>query len=379
MRGPSRSVLGRLFLILACALSLALPASVRADPISELRQRATELQVEEEGLVLEIYGLDSRIEQAQARVDRVRARLATIRSEQEATRLRLGVARRTLRISQASLAATLHALYVEGGENDPLAVLLGAESFDDIVDGLDSLTRAAREHAYVAEQARVARAKIRRFARSLKRRAAEVAQLEAEAVDAADALADARAQKTAYLSQVRSDQAATAEEITTAEAEAAAARARAEALAAQPPVSVASFASAAAATAPATEEAEPEAPAAEEPAAEEPVEEEPVPEAEPLEPAPTQAPPSGARTMTVNATAYSGGGTTATGIPVGWGVVAVDPSVIPLGTRMTIPGYGEGVAADTGSAVIGAMIDVWVPTEAQADAWGVKTIEITLH
>ena len=53
--------------------------------------------------------------------------------------------------------------------------------------------------------------------------------------------------------------------------------------------------------------------------------------------------------MTVSATGYCLRGTTATGIPVGWGVVAVDPSVIPLGTRMTIPGYGEGVAADTGS------------------------------
>ena len=42
------------------------------------------------------------------------------------------------------------------------------------------------------------------------------------------------------------------------------------------------------------------------------------------------------------------------GLPVGWGVVAVDPTVIPLGTRMTIPGYGEGVAADDGSGIRGA-------------------------
>ena len=60
---------------------------------------------------------------------------------------------------------------------------------------------------------------------------------------------------------------------------------------------------------------------------------------------------------------------TSTGIPVGWGVVAVDPTVIPLGTRLTIPGYGEGVAADTGSAVRGADIDLWFPTLAQARAW----------
>jgi 3D (Asp-Asp-Asp) domain-containing protein len=83
--------------------------------------------------------------------------------------------------------------------------------------------------------------------------------------------------------------------------------------------------------------------------------------------------------MTVVATGYSLPGTTATGMPVGWGVVAVDPAVIPLGTRMTIPGYGEGVAADTGSAVKGATIDLWFPTTAQALAWGRRTVTITLH
>jgi 3D (Asp-Asp-Asp) domain-containing protein len=60
-------------------------------------------------------------------------------------------------------------------------------------------------------------------------------------------------------------------------------------------------------------------------------------------------------------------------------VVAVDPAVIPLGTRMTIPGYGEGIAADTGQGVSGDHIDLWFPTEAQAQAWGRRTVTITLH
>ena len=81
----------------------------------------------------------------------------------------------------------------------------------------------------------------------------------------------------------------------------------------------------------------------------------------------------------MSATGYSLRGRTATGVPAGWGVVAVDPSVIPLGTRMTIPGYGEGIAADTGSAVVGATIDLWFPTTAQALAWGRRAVTITLH
>ena len=83
--------------------------------------------------------------------------------------------------------------------------------------------------------------------------------------------------------------------------------------------------------------------------------------------------------MTVTATAYTLQGHTATGAPVGYGVVAVDPSVIPLGTRMTIPGYGEGVAADTGGAIQGAVIDLWFPTAAAAAGWGRRTVTITLH
>lgn len=54
-------------------------------------------------------------------------------------------------------------------------------------------------------------------------------------------------------------------------------------------------------------------------------------------------------------------GITATGVPVDRGIVAVDPSVIPLGTRMYIPGYGYAVAADTGGGIRGNMIDLGYP------------------
>jgi len=51
-------------------------------------------------------------------------------------------------------------------------------------------------------------------------------------------------------------------------------------------------------------------------------------------------------------------GIAATGVPVRRGIVAVDPSVIPLGSRIYVPGYGEAVAADTGWAVVGNIIDL---------------------
>jgi 3D (Asp-Asp-Asp) domain-containing protein len=65
-------------------------------------------------------------------------------------------------------------------------------------------------------------------------------------------------------------------------------------------------------------------------------------------------------------------------MPAGQGVVAVDPSVIPLGTRMYVLGYGSGVAADVGSGIKGAIIDLWM-TPARCASWGRRTVTITIY
>ncbi len=78
-------------------------------------------------------------------------------------------------------------------------------------------------------------------------------------------------------------------------------------------------------------------------------------------------------------TGYALPGRTATGIPVGWGVAAVDPSVIPLGTHISVPGYGDAVAADVGGSIVGSRVDLWFPTVAQAHQWGLRTVTIALH
>lgn len=93
------------------------------------------------------------------------------------------------------------------------------------------------------------------------------------------------------------------------------------------------------------------------------------------------APPAShpAELITVVALGYSIAGATATGLPAGVGTVAVDPAVIPLGTVLMIPGYGRGVAADTGGAIRGATIDLWFSTAAEARAWGRRAVTIELH
>ncbi|MET0786656.1 MAG: LysM peptidoglycan-binding domain-containing protein [Paenisporosarcina sp.] len=104
--------------------------------------------------------------------------------------------------------------------------------------------------------------------------------------------------------------------------------------------------------------------------------------------APVAAPiSSSAKEMTVTATAYTAycpgcSGTTATGIDLrsnpNQKVIAVDPSVIPLGSRVWVEGYGEAIAGDTGGAIKGNIIDVFMPNEQEALNWGRKTVTIKI-
>ena len=83
----------------------------------------------------------------------------------------------------------------------------------------------------------------------------------------------------------------------------------------------------------------------------------------------------------VEATAYSSqqlglSNYTASGTICQRGVIATDPSVIPLGTKVYIPGYGYAVAEDTGGAIIGNKIDVAFDTVAECYEFGRQFIDI---
>lgn len=81
------------------------------------------------------------------------------------------------------------------------------------------------------------------------------------------------------------------------------------------------------------------------------------------------------RAFLMRATAYSDpGATTATGAEVRRGIVAVDPRVIPLGTKLYVDGYGEAVALDTGGAIKGNRVDLYMMSEDEASNWGVRTV-----
>lgn len=81
--------------------------------------------------------------------------------------------------------------------------------------------------------------------------------------------------------------------------------------------------------------------------------------------------------MQVVATAYTGHGITSTGTTPKWGTIAVDPSIIPYGTKVYIPKFGKTfIAEDCGGAIKGNKIDIYMNDKDSAYNWGRKTIDI---
>lgn len=309
---------------IALLAALQLPAASGAGSSSELRQRAQSLRDENAALAgqaqavwLSSVSLGTRLEETRAGLVRLQARTRSIAAERAEADESLRLARRTLTISQHRLARRVRLLY-EQGDNDPMAVLVGAKSIEEALNGLEGIHRIARQDRLVIEQAEAARARLIVATKRLAAREAQARRAEAATSATLAALEAARREQAARVAAYRAERSSNSAAISSLEAEA-------RKLAAAPSGSQAG------------------------------------------------------RTLTVSATGYSLEGRTSTGVSVGYGVVAVDPNVIPLGTKMTIPGYGEGVAADTGGAVVGARIDLWFPTLAEALAWGTRTVSITLH
>jgi 3D (Asp-Asp-Asp) domain-containing protein len=335
-RSESRFALG-LALGAALLVGIFLPGAKGAGSKKEahpsLRQQRPGVAARSRTALLSLYALDSRLLGARSELAGLQSRADGLRLERNRVQQEIDVVAGNLKASQRLLGDRLRALYEEG-EPDAIAVLLGAASLDDAVTRLDELERSANQGAQAANDARDGRTKLQGLALELAARIRQVQALEAEAQRTTAALGTARAKRVSYLAALARQRRLNAGQIRALDQRARLVVTKAEAVQSQaaPPSWVG-----------------------------------------------TPSVTNGPRTMTVASTGYSMPGRTATGLPVGFGVVAVDPTVIPLGTRISIPGYGEGVAADTGGAVQGMTIDLWFPTLAQALAWGRRTVTITLH
>ncbi len=111
----------------------------------------------------------------------------------------------------------------------------------------------------------------------------------------------------------------------------------------------------------------------------------PTASAKPETPSRGSSVPRYTKVMTMVATAYCpcnqcnypyGGKPSYIGLPLGHGIVAVDPNVIPLGTRLYIEGYGEAIAADTGGAIKGNRIDLCFSDHQSALKFGIQNVKV---
>jgi 3D (Asp-Asp-Asp) domain-containing protein len=330
-----------LVLLLAVAV-LTVPAvgiARRAPTTSSLRAEDAAIEAKQRAAVLGLYALDHQLAAAQAQLASLQLRLTVLRRDRSTLRHAMVIARQTTHVAQRHLAARLQLLY-ERGDVEPLEILLGAQNLDDALTSLDNLRGVAKQDNAVLREVRASRANLTLSSQRLALRVAEVTAASRQAAATASALARTRAQRSAYIASLAAQRRLNERALAVLEAQAQAAEQRSAAI-----TSSTATTSDAGAPAPAT----------------------------------AAASPAGSRTLTVAATGYALDGRTASGLSVGWGVAAVDPSVIPLGVHMSVPGYGEAVAADTGGAVMGNTIDLWFPTVEQADAWGRRVVTITIH
>jgi len=330
----------------SAALLLAAGSSAAAGPgssVGSLRAQQNALAGRLHSAALDLYALDSHLAAARAKLASLSAEAAQLRSQQVELAQQIGATRRTLAISQHHLGDNLRLLY-EQGDTDPLAVILGAESLNDAVSTLDGLKSVTDQSSRFVVASALAEHRLQTLRAALSSRRARIASAVRAAAATTRTLASDRADRLSFIAGLRAQEQLKASAVQQLEATAQRAQVKSQTLTA-----------AVAASGPV-----------------------PAVVGDPS-PAPASSQTTGGRTLVVSSTGYSLPGHTATGLPVGFGIVAVDPTVIPLGTRMTIPGYGEGVAADVGSSIRGATIDLWFPTIAQAYAWGRRTVTITLH
>lgn len=272
--------------------------------------------------VLDLYSLDRRLALAHGRLTTLERRRTTLRAQRASLAHDLVVARHSLHVARSRVGRQLRYLY-EAGTVSPIEVVFGARTLDDAMTNLDDLNATTAVSRTLVTELEGARAQLAHEQRALAARAAALAAARARAAATEAALARTRAAREAYVASLARDQRAAVERIAR-KAVAHTSRFQATRSITSPTVLAGTH-------------------------------------------------------LTVSTTAYSLGGYTSSGLHTGWGVVAVDPSVIPLGTHMMIPGYGEAVAADTGTAIVGNRLDLWFPTLALAQAWGRRTITITIY
>src|SRR5215208_1885688 len=221
VRGCSSMLAARRLVVLIGAAAIATPlaASGAAAPqtgVAGLRREATSLAARQRAAALELYALESQLAAARTRLGRITAEREAAEAQLTSLRIQLNAAWQTSFVAQERLGARLRQLY-QAGEADPVAVLLGAQSLDQAINGLEGLRSLASGDRALVEEVRRARAELTAAKRRIAARAAALARAETAAIATTASLEAARADQRTFLAQVAAQRGMTAQRIARAE------------------------------------------------------------------------------------------------------------------------------------------------------------------
>ena len=374
----------KLVTLVLCLIQITAPVAISADTLESLNQKETTLQQESQAISLEVQNALEKVNEAYQAVENLKGEISENEALLEETHNQISDTKETIARRKEMVAERLRQLQVNSVGDNKIAYLLESASIQELVtnlyaitmlqsaekDAIESLDADTKKLQELEQEAKATQATLVSNQENLTAEAqtldAQVLSLKEQLASNQTALASIAQSKEVELARIAAEEARAKEE---AEKQAAAEKEAAEQEA--------------------KEEAnkQPETPS-------QPVEKPSTPAPEkPTTPTPT--PPtnnndnssnSGNKVLYMESTAYSykeAGSSffTAMGVDlrVNPRVVAVDPSVIPLGTIVEVEGYGIALAADTGGAIKGNILDVHLDSEEACYAWGRKfNVKVTI-
>ncbi len=345
----SRSASILLFLTLFLSLFLIYSSPATSDEldstnqqIGDLQNRSQQLDQDYRQALSDLVAADSKVSRYSSEINAARQRQAEVETEAQAQQVRLGQVKQQLADRQTVLAQRLCGSYKNGNDANYLGVVMDSENFSDFLNRVDAINKIAESDRQLIGSIDDAQKSVEDNLAGLAAKQQELKSLVQDLSSDQQSLVSARQQQQSVVGSIQSQKKANDGQLAQLKSQAASIEAKMSQEQAQ---AAASSAAASGGN----------------------------------DGGGGYSPPSaGGTTITVVATAYCMAGGTATGMPAGPGIIAVDPNVIPLGSRVHVSGYGDAIAADTGGAIVGDRIDVWLPCS-QAYAWGSRTVTVTIY
>lgn len=305
--------------VLAVCVVLAISVVAGFSPtLKEWKAAAQEAPVTSNGtdtIVKDIVTLDSEINSLKSRLSELASRSELLESRIETTSSRIEERRARLAVKRQALAARARSLYVNG-RTSKLAMLVSSSDVSDYMNRADMLEKVAKRDASLIADTKRESDQLKASLARLKSDKREIDNVTADLSSRQERLEESRSERASVLAAAGAKSQQVASQASKVEAK--------------------------------------------------------IDQINP--PAPVNGRPTG-KVMMMVATAYCPlepglDESTASGMRATKGVVAVDPRVIPLGTRLNVEGYGNCIAGDTGSAIKGNRIDLCFDTLEEMDAFG---------